>query len=90
MNAFRMQLDQLEQIRIDRREASEEASIVFDDYLEIYETCNEHMKYWEKMTEKPSFGNDWAFPDHPQHSAFLARLRHKQQVQEFKERHRSH
>jgi hypothetical protein len=88
MNQFRSQVNQLQLIRSDKREASAEASLSFDDdWMVIYETCQGHADYWAKLAEPVAFGNDWAFPDHPDHKMFLARLRHKQQVQEFKERY---
>jgi len=86
MNQFRSQVNQLQLIRSDRREASAEASLSFeDDWMVIYETCQEHANYWTKAAEPVAFGNDWAFPDHPDHKMFLARLALKRKIEEFRD-----
>lgn len=89
MNKFMHQVKEIQQRQQDRIDASAEASIQFkEDYLEIYDTCKSHEDYWQQRAAKPcGYGDDWAFPDHPQHYAWCAKQKHLRMIQDFKERH---
>jgi hypothetical protein len=80
-NPFLRSIENKEQVRRDRNDASSEAEMQFeDDFLKTYETCHD---FEQRVSEKElkalpfrlSGSLDWGYPDSQEHHRFLAKQR---------------